>query len=111
MLADQIKAFGFRVFMRDPSDTYAYFSDGEYIGYAQYCPYEGWTLATVHYPNPSSGTGYQVCRHVSTPTRALLETALDRSNAAWGFSQEVKKYESLDAFLNASDWNKGFKEQ
>jgi hypothetical protein len=52
-----IKAEGFRVFMRHPSDTWCYYTDGTRIAYAQSNGYD-MRLTTTHKANRETGTGF-----------------------------------------------------
>ena len=109
---EYIASLGYRVFMRDPSDTYAYFSDGTRIGYVEHDRMAGFTISTVHMPSRDVGTGYQVSRH-GPLTSELLEEAIRTHTPAWDRrnSSAVLKYRDLDQFLASSTWNAGFVEQ
>jgi hypothetical protein len=111
-LSARILAFGYRVFMRDPDSTYAYFSDGERIGYVQRERGGGFTVSTVHTPSPSTGTGFNISRHAPL-SAAILKEALYTHSPQWyrGNFDSVLKYRDLEHFLSASTWNAGFVEQ
>jgi len=62
-VADQVKALGFRVFIRDGGDTYAHFTDGKSFGYVQIGDYGyGYSIGSVHKPNKQTGTGFQISK-------------------------------------------------
>ena len=99
---------GFDVYMRKPSDTYAYFTNGKNIGYAQLDRFHGISLSTVHIPNQTSGTGFSLGEPESLE-RAYLETAFQIApDWAGGSSrQSVRKWPTLYAFLDANKWGGG----
>ena len=104
----RISALGFDVYMRDVSDSYAYFTDGKNIGYADLRPLNGVNLATVHVPTQSIGTGLAL-GSPDTLTRADFETALQFA-PEWASVRDrrsVVKWPSLDAFLKANSWGGG----
>ena len=111
-LSEKVAAFGYRVFMRNPSDTYAYFSDGKAIGCVQYDRIAGFTISTAHMPSTAVGTGYQISRH-GPLTGELLAQALHISCPRWDphNAREVRKYRDLHHFLTFDKWNAGFTEQ
>ena len=96
---DQIKAEGYRVFMRDRTDSYALFESAEGLGYIQFDPQAGYILTTMHWPNRESGTGYQIARHVSTITPQLLrEAVLTVVPHEHRRDKAPRKYAGIDAY-------------
>lgn len=73
---DAVAACGFDVFQHPNPEwrSYAYFTDGEHIGYLQRSAFGGIKLSTVHMPHPAVGTGFDMgaVEHV---TRAILSMA------------------------------------
>ena len=111
-LSESVLAFGYRVFMREPGSTYAYFSDGDRVGYVQREAGGGFTVSTVHMPNQKTGTGYQISRHAPLTAETLRE-ALFTVSPPWDRNNldTVLKFRDLDQFLSHSTWNEGFVEQ
>ena len=72
---DAITAAGFDVYMRDQKDTYLLFTDGKNIGYLQADRLAGFTISTVHKPNTTTGTGFQIERHATEFTAEMLARA------------------------------------
>ena len=57
-LISHLNSLGYDVYMRNPSDTYANFTDGTRIGYVQWS--DGIVkYSTVHVPNRQVGTGFE----------------------------------------------------
>ena len=101
---------GFDVYQRQSPDTYAYFTDGQNLGYIQYGPLEGLTLSSVHVANRTSGTGYGFGELKALDKKALSRAfelapswADDKSRAS------VRKYTNLAAFLKDNAWGGGLK--
>jgi hypothetical protein len=78
-IIEQVTAAGFDVYMRDPKDTYMFFTDGKNIGYLQDDRLAGLTLSTVHKANRSTGTGFRIAEGLSL--------YLERGNTFEGFHQ------------------------
>jgi hypothetical protein len=98
--------------MRNPADTYAYFSDGERVAYVQQESGGGFTVSTVHAPNQTTGTGFQISRHAPL-TAEVLKEALHTLAPTWDQRNfdTVVKFRDLDHFFSASSWNAGYVEQ
>ena len=108
---DQIKAAGYRVFMRDRADSYAKFGNETGVGSIEFDPMAGYTISTVHAPNRESGTGYQIERHVSAITPDMLHAAVGTHVPSWHRRDTPpRKYDSIDAYLAVDKWNAGFRE-
>ena len=109
-IVPQIAEAGFDVYMRKPLDSYAYFTDGQRIGYVQEDRLQPPTLSTVHIPNRTSGTGFGL-GSPKTFDRASLEDAfITAPQWADGASRKsVKKWPNLEAFLKGNDWGGGLK--
>lgn len=58
-LINQAKEHGFTVYGPADLTTYFYFTDGQRVGYCQADRIGGPSWATVHKPNPTTGTGYK----------------------------------------------------
>lgn len=100
IILDTIAACGFDVFQNaDPSwRSYVFFTDGKRIGYLQAGRFGGVDIATVHIPNPRSGTGFSM-GPVEGITRENLELAFmhaphwaDRESR-----ESVRKWPSIEA--------------
>ena len=107
----RIQGYGFDVYMRDPKDTYLYFTDGTRIGYLQEDRLAGITMATVHMPNRTTGTGFQVTRHAPEFDKTDLERCF-RIGPEWASTRDlssVVKYKSMEAFIKSDSWRGGYK--
>jgi len=109
-LAQQIQATGLRVFVRNGSDTYAYFTDGKSIGYIQE-EHGAYCCSTVHIPNRTTGTGYKL-DPISQITRENLEKAFVFAPqwANGSARQSIAKFRTLEAFLKENSWGSGLVE-
>lgn len=103
---ETIAALGYQVFMTDNPhfQTYCFYSDGERIGYLQREDLTGaLSIATIHYPNRQTGTGFKL-DDIGSITRSELDRAfVDAPN--WASSADrasVKKYANLETFLKDS---------
>jgi hypothetical protein len=110
-IIDRIKSYGFKVYMRDPTDTWLHYTDGKNIGYLQYNRIDGFSISTVHIPNQTTGHGFKVDDGVSTLDKNDLEQAFRIPSWASNRDREVSKpWSSIEAFINSNDWNRGYKE-
>lgn len=112
-MKDEIRRLGFRVFMRDPSDPYCFYTDaeGKAIGYVQSSLGGGYDVSTVHIPNTTTGTGFRVCTSLRKLTSEDLQRGLDTPDWVRGKDRaSVVKWRSIDHFKSASRWNATFKE-
>lgn len=107
----KIQSFGFDVYMRDPDNTFLYFTDGTNIGYLQDSSWDGLSLSTVHAPNQTTGTGFQVEGHTDKLTKeALMDAfALAPGWASGSQRASVKKYPNMEAFLRSSSFHGEYK--
>ena len=105
-----IVAAGFDIYQRDESDSYAYFTDGEHIGYIENSRHDGLKLNTVHKPNQTTGTGFGVGSHLpSKPSREQLQQAFAHA-PHWAFDRHsVEKFKSWDHFHQNDPWHASFK--
>lgn len=113
-VAQEVADLGFRVFTRAGGDTYAYFTDGQHIGYVQRHEYRGYDIGSVHKPNQKVGTGFSIRQGVTVLTPAILTEAFCVA-PQWAYIQDrnaVEKYRSLDEFLKAPHqaWGGGLRE-
>ena len=107
---DAVAAAGFDVWMRDLKDTYMLFTDGKNIGYLQNDRMAGYTISTVHKPNTTSGTGYQIERHVTTFTKEMLQNAFVRA-PHWAYGRDidsVRKYKDMDDYRAGNSFNASY---
>ena len=108
-MIEQVKRAGFKVYMRKPTDTYLYFTDGSRIGYLQ-TERGVYSLSSVHVPNSEAGTGFGIDDCMGTIDRASLERAFVIA-PHWHRGETPAKWKNWEAFQNANQWNKGFIEQ
>lgn len=107
IIIDQIKATGFRVYMRNAKDIYCYFTDGKNIGYFQIERIGSFSISTVHIPNTTSGTGYQIERYAyGAITKDRLRAAFITCPSWAGRDSSVRKWNDFEAFRNADSFNK-----
>lgn len=92
-----IQSCGYRVFMRDPSDGYCFYTDaeGRRIGSAQWSSYN-WSVSTVRPPCRRNGTGTIVSNEINPETLA---------QALYG-----SLYSSWAARCRESAWNASYVE-
>lgn len=101
----KVQSFGFDVYMRKTTDSWLIFTDGKNVGYLQDGGF-GFTLTTVHAPNSTSGTGYQIERDVPAFDKAMLERCflLAPLWAATRDIQSVRKYRDIEAYRASSSF-------
>lgn len=100
---DAIAACGFDVFQNPESKwrSYAYFTDGNHIGYLQSGAFGGVEISTVHIPNPTSGTGFHL-GPVESITHEALFAAFVRA-PSWADRacvESVRKWPSIESMKN-----------
>lgn len=96
-----IAASGFEVWRNKDERwrSYAYFTDGTRVGYAQRGTFDDLELSTVHIPSHAVGSGFKMDT-IDTVTRETLEPALAHA-PQWAMSSDrlaVKKWPSFAAF-------------
>lgn len=104
----RIKAHGFRVFQRKPTDTWLIYTtrDGKHIAYA-----ERDRIGTIHKPNYATCTGYSI----ETSPR-WTEDELQRGFALaphWASPSDLKtivKFSGIDAYRKANPFNAEYQE-
>jgi len=57
-IIDLVKSLGFKVYMKNPKDTWLYFTEGDKIGYLQEYYYGGYSISTCCIPNKQCGSGF-----------------------------------------------------
>jgi hypothetical protein len=108
-IIDKVAAAGFDVWMRDPKDTWMIFTDGKNLGYLQFDRMAGYTISTVHMPNKTSGTGFQIERHVSDFDRATLARAFIHCPDWFRRDAEsVLKYRGIEDYRAANNFNAAY---
>lgn len=103
-----IKSFGFDVYMRNPGDTYCYYTDGTRIGYLQ----GEYDISTVHVPNQTTGTGFRMASYASL-TKENLELGFVFA-PSWANSydrESVQKWRDIAHFLGSDSWHRQFQKQ
>lgn len=92
-MIEMLKAKGYRVFMRRPTDTYCYFTtqDGKKIGYLQTNPPRA---CSVHRPNTKTGTGFMA---------DSVDEAINMHCPSWArhHHQDVVKWRDIEHFRSA----------
>lgn len=98
---------GFRVFMRHINDSYCHFTspDGLSIGYLEESRFGGFNLCTVHVPNTSSGTGYQVERESAGPLTSEFLSRAFILRPWWATDPMPQKWKSWEAYAKANPFN------
>lgn len=107
----KIQDLGFDVYMRDPKDTYCYYTDGTQIGYVQEGRFEGYAISTVHVPNRQTGTGFRMVDHAPEITPVGLQAGFAQY-PSWARADQrssVVKWRDIEHFLNSDSWRKGFR--
>lgn len=99
---------GFQVYMRDPKDTYLYFTDGISIGYLQNNHMDGTSIRTVHVANKTTGTGFYIADRLEKLTEKTLRRAfvIAPREASYREVNSVHKFRNMKAFRNLCEWNK-----
>jgi hypothetical protein len=109
---DAVAAAGFDVYMRALTDTWLIFTDPATgrIGYLQAPRGDGYSLSTVHMPNTTTGTGFQVDRYLTDFSRQSLQRAFLAPDWASGRDREsVRKYRDIEHFRAANEWNGAYR--
>lgn len=106
---EKVQSFGFRVYMRNRSDTWLVFVDEfDRLGMLEGDRLSGrYNLSTVHKPNTTTGTGYQVERHTPDFDKAMLLRCFARQ-PSWASSREagtVIKYKGINDYRARDTWN------
>lgn len=102
---DFMKGAGYRVFMHDRTYGYAYFATPDGIGYVQFDPMSGYTVCTVHKPNPQSGTGYQIARGAPVLNDRILDDAIRSVMPSWALGDErPPKYSGITEYREQGAW-------
>lgn len=108
-IIDAVAGAGFDVWMRDPKDSWLLFTDGKNIGYLQADRLAGYILTTVHMPNKSTGTGFQIERHVSSFDKETLSRAfIHAPDWARGDRASVIKYRDIEHLRAANSFNAAY---
>lgn len=104
-IIDLAKNAGLKVYMRKPTDKYAYITNGIGIAYVQWGDYHA-GVTTVHIPNQQTGTGFQFSDRI---TLESIQEAMNTKYPSWATGRDresVRKYKNWEAFHRADDWNK-----
>lgn len=101
---DLLKSFGFEVYMRSTNDSWLYFTNGKNLGYLQNNETSGYCLSTVHKPNQTTGTGFQIAKEITNLSKEALEMCfvIAPSWANYGDARTVIKYTDMADFIKAS---------
>lgn len=102
-----IKA-GFSVYMRNPDDTWLYFTDGTRIGYLQASRMgSAYSLSTVHVPSSQHGTGF-AAGELQSDNELTAETLSRAFMHAPHWAHDtgsVRKWRDFEAFKKSSRFN------
>jgi len=102
---DTIAALGFDIYQSsDPKwRSYAFFVEGDGIGYIENRFAEGLALTTVHVPNSRTGTGFSLQIDRVELTRPCLSLAFMHAPlwASPEMRNSVKKWASVEQFLQS----------
>lgn len=110
-IIDSVAAAGFDVWMRDPKDSWMLFTDGKNIGYLQADRLVGYCISTVHMPNTTTGTGFQIERHIADFSSDMLARAFGVA-PTWAGGREhdsVHKYRDIEHYRNANNFNEAYR--
>lgn len=108
-IIDAVAKAGFDVWMRKPGDSWLLFTDGKNIGYLQVDRLAGYTISTVHMPNRSTGTGFQIERHVSSFDKDTFARAFVHAPDWYrGDAASVRKYRDMDHYCTESSFNAAY---
>jgi len=110
-LVQRVKALGFHVYMRSPGATFMVFVEGDNLGYLQINRLAGGVdISTVHVPNTSTGTGFQVHRGLSES-----DLTADKLRDAfvvmphWGSARNsVRKYKGIEDYRRGDSFRAGY---
>ena len=105
---DSIRNMGFKVYMRNPTDSYAYVESENGICYIQYNYMSGYNINTVHKPNISSGTGCRMYTEVSI-TKERLEVAI-RTVMPFPGVPLPTKYKNMAEYIKSDKFSSTYKE-
>lgn len=109
---DFLHSLGLEVYMRNRDDSYLIFSDGKRLGYLEHHAFNGFTLTSVHVPNSTTGTGFQVARHAPSVDEPQLRRCLTLTEPGWLPSRDrgkTVKYRSPESYFSASSFNRQYK--
>ena len=102
---DAIAKLGFAVYQpADGHKTYLFYTDGTRIGYLQKGDFGGLSISTVHIPNRTTGTGFQVTDDAA-PALVLTRSELERGFlhapewAGTAAREATRKWPDMAAFL------------
>ena len=107
---NMIKACGYKVYMRKPSDTWCYYTNGTDIAYCQWSGFRGASVSTVHRPNTTTGTSFHIADNVSPET---IRAALHCYVPSWASNRYLAatvKWSSWAAFHKADKFNSEYVE-
>ncbi len=102
---ETMKADGLRVYMRKPSDTYCFITDGQGIAYAQWGNSSTVGVSTVHVPNTTTGTGFALGEEIIP---ANVRKAMKMVAPSWALQRElasVHKYKNWEEFHGKDSWH------
>jgi hypothetical protein len=108
---DAIKAAGLQAYMRNPDDTWVYYTDGTRIAQIGFDRLTGWTLTTCHMPNTTTGCGFRLDSPNALDAHTLESGFM--TAPAWAYArdrQTVRKWKNWEAFRSANPFNQGYAE-
>ena len=109
---DDIKAAGYRVYMRDRADSHCIYGNELGLGQVQFDPVSGFSICTKHKPNRKSGTGFQVSTWITRLTPELLFEGL-ATLPAWAKARGYEiphKYRDIEEYRAEHPFNAEYAE-
>ena len=114
---EHIKALGFRVYMREPEDTFAYVESDKGICYIQTETLSNELgIYSVHHPTQGCGTGFKLTVNPPQsgkpfyPTAKELNTAISTMKPNWCYSNiKITKYKNMEEYRQRGAFERAFK--
>jgi hypothetical protein len=107
----KVQSLGFDVYMRNEDDSWLLFTDGTRIGYLQADRLGGFSFSTVHKPNTTTGTGFQIDRNADGFDKSDLERCFIHA-PHWALNREastVVKYKNIGDYISENSFNREYK--
>jgi len=109
-IIEAVKAAGFKVYMRDPSDTWMIYADGDKLAYLQADRWGYAKISTLHKPVQGSGNGSGFgLDGIPNLSRDQLTKGFAHG-PAWAGGLRVEKYKGIEEYKSQSSWNAAYQE-
>lgn len=104
---EAIEAAGFTAYMRNRTDSWCLYTDGQRIAMLQRAFLAGYTISTVHKPNRTTGTGWQMFRGTFdlTPDNLAAGFKDHPGGATTAERASIHKYAGIDDYRAESRFN------